>query len=175
MTLRALLPIILRFGATVSVLAALGLALQKYVHVSLPQSPLVGSIVWSIAVIVIVLGSYWNSVAWRKFIERQQAKTAAILGGEPDQLRAVLKEVDRLLPQDPLAAQPALEDYSRPLRRRSGDKREELWQRARLHRSAARELERDLQEDLTACHHVLDRVHKMRAPESRMSALALEL
>jgi len=170
-TFRALLPIILRFGATVAVLAALAVALQKYVHVTLPQTPLV----WSIEVIVIVLGLYWNSVARRQFKERQQAKTAAILGGSPDQLRAVLKEVDRLLPQDPLAAQRALANYSRPLRERSRDKREELWQRARLHRSAAHELEQDLQEDLTTCHQALDRVRKMGSQEPGISAVASEL
>ena len=171
MTFRALLPIILRFGATLSVFAALAVALQKYVHVTLPRTPLM----MGILVIVIVLGLYWNSVAWRRFMEREQAKTAAILGGSPDQLHAVLKEVDRLLPHDPLAAQRALESYSHPLRERSRDQREELWQRARLHRSAAHELEQVLQQDLTTCRRALDRVHKMRVQEPGMSAVASEL
>jgi hypothetical protein len=128
-----------------------------------------------VAVVTIVVALYRNSVYWRRFLERQQAKTAAILGGSPDQLRAVLEEVNRLLPQDPLAAQRALENYSRPLRERSRGKREELWQRARFHRSAGHELEQDLQQDLTACHQALDRVRKIGPKEPGMSAVASEL
>jgi hypothetical protein len=167
MTFRALLPIV-RYVAVVAVLAVLAVILQKYVNI--PYTPLTVGI----AVVIIVVGLYWNSVDWRRFIERQQAKTAAILGGSPDQLRAVLKEVNRLLPQDPLAAQRALENYSRPLRERSRGKREELW-RARLHRSAAHQLEEDLQQDLAACHQALDRVRKMGPREPGISAVASEL
>jgi hypothetical protein len=171
MTFRALLPIVLRYVALVSVLALLAVVLQKYVNVALPDTPLVVGI----AVVVLVLALYSNSVAWRKFLERQKAKTAALLGGSPDQLRAVLDEVERLLPRDPLAAQRALEIYSRPLREHSQLKREHLWRRARLDRSAAHELERDLREDLTAYHYALERVRGMRPQGPGTSALANEL
>ena len=128
-----------------------------------------------IAVVTLVVVLYQNSVYWRRVIERQQAKTAAILGGSPHQLRAVLKEVHRLLPKDPVAAQRALESYSRPLRERSRAMREELWRQARLHRSAAHELEQDLQQDLATCRQALDRVRKMGPNRPGMSAVASEL
>jgi hypothetical protein len=165
MTFRALLPI-LRYVAVIAVLVVLAVVFQK-----LPYTPLTVGI----AVVVLVLVLYSNSVAWSKFLEREKAKHAAILEGSPDQLRAVLKEVDRLLPQDPLAAQRALENYSRPLRERGLSMGEELWQRVRLHRSRAHELEQVLQQDLTACHRALDRVRKLRPQEPGMSAVASEL
>ena len=158
MTFRQLLPI-------------LGYVAVGAVLVVMPYTPLrVG-----IAVGVLVLALYSNSVDWRRFIERQRAKTAAILGGSPDQLRVILKEVNRLLPHDPLAAQRVLENYSRPLRERSRGKREELWQRARLHRSAAHELEQDLKQDLTAYRQALDRVRKMGPNEPGISEVASQL
>jgi hypothetical protein len=128
-----------------------------------------------IGVAIIVVALYRNSVFWRKFIERQQAKTAATLGGSPDQLRAVLKDLNRLLPHDPLAAQRTIKNYSRPLRERSRAKREELWHRARLHRSAAHELEQDLQDEIATCRHALNRVRKMSVQEPGMSAVAHDL
>ncbi|HEV2750962.1 MAG TPA: hypothetical protein VGV12_10620 [Gemmatimonadales bacterium] len=152
--------------------------IQKYVlkHVpGLPDTPLVDGLVFIITVVVIVSGAYRNSVFWRNFNERQQAKTAALLGGSPDRLRKVLEDVERLLLEDPLAAQRMLQAYSQPLRDRSQVEREDLWQRARADRSAAHELEQELRDDLAAYRHTVERLRGVRAAGPGAAALLSEL
>ena len=48
-------------------------------HVTIPLTP----VTWSAAVIILVVALYRNSVFWRKFHERQAARTATNLGGTP--------------------------------------------------------------------------------------------
>ena len=127
------------------------------------------------AVVVIVVALYSKSVYWRKVKERNAARTAAILGESPDQLRAFLRDVEPLLKGDPVAAQRAFEAHFRPQRERTRAEREQLWQRAGVERAAAAQLDRTLRDDLAAHRAALATVQKMVSRSPGMAPLVGEM
>jgi len=113
------------------------------------------------AVVVIVVALYSKSVYWRKVKERNAARTAAIFGESPDQLRAFLRDVEPLLKGDPVAAQRVFEAHFRPQRERT--------------RAAAAQLDRTLRDDLAAHRAALATVQKMVSRSPGMAPLVGEM
>ena len=120
--------------------------------------------------VIVLLGHAWviaalvrsSRAGWHALHRRQRDELEARLGENPEQLAALIHEVEPLWATDPGKAQRMLEAHYRSVREREAAKRAALWKRAASDPAAAAELKAAFADDLETHHFARRELERSR-------------
>jgi hypothetical protein len=120
--------------------------------------------------VIFLLGHAWviaalvrsSRAGWQALHRRQRDEFAARLGENPDQIVALINEVEPLWATDPGKAERMLQAHYVSVRERDAARRAALWKRAASDPTAAGELKAALAEDLETHHSARRELERSR-------------